>query len=130
MNTREWKRIERLASIEAFQAWISALPAMKHWPRGDTCACPLHDFIRQITGHEISVNSPEISEPWHERETQTWPTPLWMRWLIRSIDQTGDGRITAKELRVVFTIGVAREWECPLDRPEESEALRLLVVKG
>lgn len=110
MRAREWERIIRQANVEAFGRWLETLSSQAQWPREDVCACPLHNFIQWAAGESLCVNSPELSEHWHVRESQTWPTPWWMTWMMRSIDNTGEGKIGLNDLRRIFNAGVKRDW--------------------
>jgi len=79
-------------------------------------------FIEDVTGYNLSVNSPELSEHWAERPTQSWPTPWWMTWILRSVDHTAQGdekTITVAQLRDIFNIGVQRDWRNPLMSPAD-----------
>lgn len=133
MRTREWERIERRATVEAFGKWLASLKDSVTWNRGDVCSCPLHAFIEWATGHSLCINSPELSEHWGERSEQSWPTPWWMTWLMRSVDHTGGqypkpkGKIGLAELRAIFRIGVERGWSNPLMRPEDLETANIAL---
>ena len=119
MKTREWERIFRQANVDAFLLWLMEQPENRDWKRGDVCCCPLHDFIEWATGDSLSVNSPEISEHWAERDTQSWPTPWWMTWIIRAVDSTGTGPITRDELLSLAEIGVRQDFAWLLNSEEE-----------
>lgn len=119
MRTREWEKIIREASVEAFERWLDTLSSHDSWSRGDVCACPLHDFVEWSTGHSLTINSPELSEHWGVRESQTWPTPWWFTWIMRSVDQTGTGKITLADLKLIFSRGVESQWHRPLMTAKE-----------
>ncbi|MBS0328245.1 MAG: hypothetical protein JSR30_00200 [Proteobacteria bacterium] len=127
MKTREWQRIERLASLDAFLLWLIEQPESKSWHRENACACPLHDFIECATGYSLNANSPELSEHWGERETQSWPTPWWMTWIIRSVDHSDDqhrsygirSRITRDELLSLALIMVKQDFHNPIMSKKE-----------
>lgn len=130
MTTREWRRIEREADLDAFLVWLLDQPEDAQWRRGNSCACPLHDFIEAVTGHSLNVNSPELEEHWAERETQSWPTPWWMTWMMRSIDYTADdshmkqeGYIRRDEVLALALIMIRRDFFTPvMTRSEMLEA--------
>jgi len=122
MKTREWEKIERQSSPEAFGEWLAKQSDTETWRRGDICCCPLHDFVEEETGYDIAINSPNLHEHWAERPTQQWPTPWWMVWMLRSVDHTGKGEITAAQLRAIYRIGVDRDWSSPLMSPEDLDS--------
>jgi hypothetical protein len=124
MKTREWKSILRRASLDAFLLWILEQPDDKTWRREDACACPLHDFIEDVAGVSLCINSPELSEHWHERETQTWPTPWWMTFVMRAVDHCAtDMRVTKDELLAVALLMVRRDFSnIPMSPAELAEA--------
>ena len=115
----------RRATVEAFGKWLATLKENAAWNRGDVCSCPMHDFIESVTGYSLTINSPEISEHWGERSEQSWPTPWWMTWLMRSVDHTGGqypapkGKIGVIQLREIFRVGVERDWSRPLMSPDD-----------
>ena len=119
MKTRDWKQIIRKASVDAFLLWILEQPDSADWSREDACGCPLHDFIEDVTGESLNANSPELAEHWSERPTQSWPTPWWMTWIIRSVDHSGEGPITKTELLSLALIMVEQDFEYPINSPEE-----------
>ena len=123
MTTRQWQRIEHLASLDAFLLWILEQPDTAHWHRGKVCLCPLHDFIAAVTGASLVVNSPELEESWAERHTQKWPTPWWMTWIIRSVDHSGDRNsvISKDELLFLAVLMVRRDFNDEIMSPEELE---------
>lgn len=119
MKTREWQKLERQASLDAFILWLLECPETKRWRRKDLCACPLHDFIETVTGWDIGINSPELHEHWDERETQRWPTPWWMTWIMRSVDHVGTEPVTPDELLALTLIMIDRGFRNPLLSAEE-----------
>jgi hypothetical protein len=123
MTTRHWQRIERLASLGAFLLWILEQPDTAHWHRGEVCLCPLHDFIEAVAGVSLVVNSPELEEGWANRETQKWPTPWWMVWILRSVDRSGDRTsvLFKDELLFLALLMVRRDFDDPVMSPEELE---------
>lgn len=123
MTTRRWKQIERATYLDAFLLWLLEQPDAKQWHRKNSCACPLHDFIETATGESLSINSPELSEHWGERETQSWPTPWWMTWLMRAVDHCGEGNIGKDELLAIALLMVRRDFSnIPMSQAELSEA--------
>lgn len=104
----------RAASLEAFLLWLLEQPERASWAREDACCCPLHDFIEAVTGESLTINSPEISEHWAERETQSYPTPWWMVCLLRSVDYSGEGSISKDELLSITLILVERDFGRPV----------------
>lgn len=114
MTTREWQKIERRLNPEKFQEWLEAQSDTSTWPREDACACVLHDYVEDVTGYSLNINSPELAEHWAERPTQEWPTPWWVTWFIRSIAHIGEGQIDAVEARQVVAIGIRTAWWNPL----------------
>ncbi len=123
MTTRQWQRIERLASVDAFLLWILEQPATAHWHRDQVCECPLHDFIEDVAGISLVVNSPELEEEYAKCATQKWPTPEWMEWIIGSVDHSGDrgSFIFKDELLFLALLMVRRDFDNPVMSPEELE---------
>lgn len=118
MKTREWKSILHRANLDAFLLWIIEQPDAATWDRKQGCSCPLHDFIESVAGISLSVNSPELSEHWGERETQSWPTPWWMTWLMRAIDHGGSGPVLKDEVLAIALLMVRadfRAWKIPMN---------------
>lgn len=121
MKTRTWKSIMHRASVDAFLLWLLEQPDEKSWPRENICACPLHEFIEDVTGYSIEVNSPYLTSGDGERESDSWDTPWWMVWILRSVDHSGDGRITKDELLFLALVMVRRDFSWPLMSPAELE---------
>lgn len=119
MKTREWKRIERAASLNAFLAWLLDQPDTKTWSRKCGDCCPLHDFVESVAGVSIGINSPELHEHWDERNTQRWPTPWWMTWIMRSVDHAGEGNIDKDELLTLTLIMFDRDFRTPVLSAED-----------
>ncbi len=106
--------------MDAFLLWLFEQPDTANWSRKDACACPLHDFIEDLTGYSLNANSPELAEHWAERPTQSCPTPRWMTWIIRSVDHSGEDRtITKDELLSLALIMVKQDFTNPINSPEE-----------
>lgn len=111
MKTREWEKIERRANVDAFLAWLLDQPDQKTWRCGDVGCCPLHDFIEAVTGKSLCINSPELSEHWSERETQTWPTPWWMTFVMRAVDNcAADKDVTKDEVLAIALLMVRSDF--------------------
>lgn len=115
----------RRVTVDAFLVWILEQPDSKQWHRSNACACPLHDFIESETGESLSINSPELSEHWGERETQSWPTPWWMTWMMRAVDHCGDDKIKADELLAIALLMIRTNFHAysiPLSAAEFAKA--------
>lgn len=112
----------RRVHVDAFILWLLEQPDTATWARESGCDCPLHDFVEDATGESLSINSPELSEHWHERETQTWPTPWWMTYVMRSVDHCGEGRIGKDELLAIAIVAVCEDF-CGLRLPMSAEQL-------
>lgn len=123
MKTRQWQRIERLASLDAFLLWILEQPDTAHWHRGEVCRCPLHDFIATVARISLVISTPKLKEEYAERASQRWPTPGWMGWIIDSVDNSGHwGRVILKdELLFLALLMVQRDCDNPIMCPEELE---------
>ncbi len=119
----------RRVTCEAFLLWLFDQPEAATWHRKTSCSCPLHDFIETMAGDSLSINSPELSEFWHERETQTWPTPWWMTYVMRAVDHCGEGRIGKDELLAIALVAVDDDFS-GLRLPMSSEQLARRLLRA